>query len=196
MKIKHRIGAFVAGSALAFGVMSLTPAAKADTPTGNKIACSGECTLLSPNRALIQNSPNGGGAVYIPNQPARQLIGDISKLSFNYSGTGAVAGAPRFSIAIATDGTGDTTAFFAFADIVTCNNGSIEKGQLDVVNDPTCTIYAGSETFPNWASFVAAHPGYRIGNDEFTFIISDNPAGGPQYEVFNVQILAKSRGGK
>jgi hypothetical protein len=173
------------------GLITTVAVATADSSSGNRIACFGECTLLSPNRAFL----GGNGGVFIPNQPGGQLIGDISNLSFNYSGTGAAPGAPRFSIPISTTGGGPSsvTAFFAFADVVTCNDGSTTKGQLDVINDPTCTIYAGSETFPNWAAFVAAHPTYAIANDNYTFVIQDS--GSPQYTVFNVQILTKSRGG-
>jgi hypothetical protein len=172
------------------GLITSVAVATAGAPTGNKITCFGACTQLSPNRAYL----GGYGGVYIPNQPGGQLISNISKLSFDYTGTGAAPGSPRFSIPINTDGAGQVTAFFAFADVVTCNNGSTSKGQLNVIGDSTCTIYAGSETFPNWAAFVAAHPTYRIANNDYTFIIQDS--GSPKYTVFNVQILNKSRGGK
>jgi hypothetical protein len=181
---------------VATGLITTVAVATADTPTGNKITCFGDCSQLSPNRASF-----GQGGVYIPNQPGGQLIGDISKLSFDYSGTGAVPGSPRFSIPISTTGAGPSsvTAFFVFADVLTCNNGSTTKGQLDVINNSTCPITLGDgssppTTYPNWAAFVGAHPSYAIANDNFTFIISDS--GSPQYTVSNVQILAKSRGGK
>jgi hypothetical protein len=173
-------------------LISTVAVATADAPTGNKIACFGDCTPLSPNRAFL----GGNGGVYVPNQPGGQLIGDATNLSFNYSGTGAEPGSPRFSIPISTTGGGPSsvTAFFAFADVVTCNDGSTTRGQLDVIHNATCAIYAGSETFPNWAAFVAAHPTYAIANDNYTFVIQDS--GSPQYTVFNVQILTQSRGGK
>jgi hypothetical protein len=172
----------------------ITAVAVADAPSGNKITCFGDCTQPSPNRASF-----GQGGVYIPNQPGGQLIGDISKLSFDFDGTGAVPGSPRFSIAINTDGIssgpfGLDTNFFVFADVLTCNNGSTTKGELDVINDPTCPITTPTGTYPNWAALVAANPTWHVAGADYTFVISDS--GSPQYTVFNVQILTKARGGK
>jgi hypothetical protein len=176
---------------IALVAVSLTVAglASAGAPqSGNKIECFGDCVQLSPNRAEFRQ-----GGVFIPGQPGGQLISSVSKLSFQYSGSGAAPGAPRFSIPINTNGDGNTTAYFAFADVFSCNNGSTSSGTLDVTGDSTCLIYADTETFPNWAAFVTAHPDYRIANNDYTFIISDS--GSPDYTVSNVQILAKSRGG-
>jgi hypothetical protein len=180
-------------------LISTVAVAMAAAPSGNKITCFGDCTQLSPNRASF-----GQGGVFIVNQPGNQLVGDVTKLSFNYTGTGAAAGSPRFSIPINTNGISSTsfgldTNFFVYADVLTCNNGSTTSGILDVINDPTCPITVGDgssppTTYANWAALVTANPTWHIAGQDYTFIVSDS--GTPQYTVFNVQIFGKSRGGK
>ncbi len=206
---------FIVSAALLIAAIGFTVApATAAAPEGNKIQCfsgtqdtadnagygpyGGTCTQLSPNRAFLDTSPctepNGCYAgVYLPNQEINgKLIGDVEKLSFNYNGFGASGGSPRLSIPIDTDGDGDTE-FFAFVDVLGCNDGSTTRGKLDVINDPTCTIQAGSETFPNYAAFVAAHPTYKIAMDNYAFVVQDQPG---EFTIWNVQIGNKSRGGK
>ena len=181
---------------VATGLITTVATATAKAPNGNKITCFdggggplGTCTPQKGNRFLLDTSTGGVAGVYLPAQIAGQLIGDVEHLSFHYDGTGAVAGSPRFSIPINTNGDGQTTDFFAFVDVVTCNNGSTTHGVLNVTKDMTCTINAGPEVFPNWDAFVAAHPTYRVANDNYTFVIQDTA--GPKYTLSDVKIDKK-----
>ncbi len=99
-----------------------------------------------------------------------QLIGAVSKLSFSYTGE-ATAGSPRFSIPVDTDGNG-TTDQWAFISAYYCNDGA---GLVDAINDSTCTIYVGTESFNNWNEMVTAHPTWKIGTDQYVFLIADDP---------------------
>ena len=144
------------------------PVAVAGNESGNKLSCfsgtqdggyNGTCTFTGSVATL--NNVDGDL------DPVQQLLGvylqnsnldgkplaEISKLSFRYTGDPATAGSPRFSLPIDT-GSG-TTAFYAFVSAYYCNDGA---GLVDAVNDATCTIYAGNESFANWAALVAAHP--------------------------------------
>ena len=106
-----------------------------------------------------------------------KALADVNKLSFRYTGA-ATAGSPRFSLPIDT-GSG-TTAFYAFVSAFYCNDG----GLVDAVNDATCTIFAGSESFANWAAMVAAHPTWRVGPN-LPFVIADDPG---TWTVSDVQL--------
>lgn len=77
------------------------------------------------------------------------------------------AGAPRVSLPIET-GSG-TSAFYAFIAAFYCNDGA---GLVDALNDPTCTIFAGSESFSSWGALLAAHPDWRVGPN-LPFVIAD-----------------------
>lgn len=163
--------------------------AYAAAPEGNKISCEASCVLLSPNRAQLDVEPGGYGAVYTVNTVAVGTpLSDITKLGFNYSGTEPYGGAPRISIGIDENGDGNYEAF-AFVDAAGCNDGA---GKVDVINDPTCTVWYGSTSYVNWAAFVTANPTYTVGY-EYTFVVADAPG---NWTIWNVQLGAKSRGGK
>ncbi len=168
--------------------------ATAAPPTGNKIACEAgtpaTCTLLSPNRAYLDTSDGGYAAVYTENSVAVGTpLSEITKLGFSYEGTTPYGGAPRISIGIDENGDGSGWDAFAFVDAAGCNDGF---GKVDVINDSTCTVWYGSTSYPNWAAFVAANPTYDIGY-AYTFVVADAPG---EWTISNVQLGAKSRGGK
>jgi hypothetical protein len=101
-----------------------------------------------------------------------QLLSDVKTLSFNYTGDAPGAGAPRFSVPIDTDGDGDTDQY-AFISAYYCNDGA---GQVDAINDPTCTIWLGGVVpYANWAALAAAYPAGRIATDAYVFVIADEP---------------------
>lgn len=150
----------------------------------------GTCTL-SGNTAVVNTvdgdvDPNNayGGVYYEQTNLSGKLISQVDKLAFSYDGTGASGGSPRFSVPIDENNDGVYDGF-AFVDSLGCNDGDANVGTVDVVNDPTCTIQYGSDTFPNWAAFVAAHPTYRISTDTIPFVIVDQPG---QFTLSNVQI--------
>lgn len=171
---------------------------KSTAPGQNKLLCfdgtsdggfGGACTVTSGAKSkqvgtLTTNGghPNGEYAgVYFEKGPLDgKYLGQMANLAFSYAGSPAGAGAPRFSVPIDFDNNG-TWDLFAFISAFYCNDGA---GRVDVINDATCTIFIGSESFPNWAAFAAAHPTWRIAKDAVTFIISDEPG---QWTISNVK---------
>ena len=100
------------------------------------------------------------------------LLSDTSQLSFLYTGE-ATAGSPRFSIPVDTNSDG-TSDGYLFVSAYYCNDGA---GLVDVINDPTCTMYTNfsAESFDNWADLIATHPDWEIANDAYVFLIADDP---------------------
>jgi hypothetical protein len=168
-------------------------AALAGSENGNTLSCfsgtqdggaNGTCTLTADGAVLDNvdgdtNPFNNYSGVYLQNSNLDgKALGSVNKLSFRYTGD-PTAGSPRFSLPIDT-GSG-TTAFYAFVSAFYCNDGN---GLVDALNDATCTIQAGSESFPNWAAMLAAHPDWRVGPD-LPFVIADDPG---TWTVSDVQL--------
>jgi hypothetical protein len=176
----------------------VTTVSMAGNANGNKLQCfqgmgdgfgsNGTC-LLGEAGAVInttdgdENPNNNYAGVYIQNSNLDgKLIGDVNKLAFSYSGSGAAGGSPRISIPIDEDGDGTTEAY-AFIDTGGCNDGDANSGTLDAINDASCTVAYGS-LYENWAAFVAANPTYRIA-DALAFVIVDQPG---MFTISNVQL--------
>ena len=169
------------------------PVALAGNENGNKLSCfsgtedsvHGVCTFTGSVATLnnVDNDTdpyNNYSGVYLQNSNLDgKPLAEVSKLSFRYGGDDATAGSPRFSLPINT-GSG-STAFYAFVSAYYCNDGA---GLVDAVNDATCTIYAGSESFANWAELVAAHPTWKVGPNR-PFVIADDPG---TWTVSDVQL--------
>jgi hypothetical protein len=153
-------------------------------PGQNKIACwtdgNATCTLNSSgakgSATLTVSGLPADAAVYFLRWNGSiygAALSSITQLSFTYTGT-PLAGSPRFSIPIDNTGSGYTT-FWAYASAYYCNNGA---GLVDVINDPTCTIYVSNDpliSYPNWAAFVAAYPTATVAAiDNYLFVIADD----------------------
>ena len=159
-----------------------TDTANGDTGTA---VYGGVCTRTS-NGAILNNSvPVGSGdysgVYYQTSSLSGKLLGDVTQLSFNYTGV-PTAGSPRISLPIDVTGDG-TTDFYAFIGASACNNGA---GLVDPIHDTTCTIfYTGGPVSgdPNWAAFVAAHPTWHVG--AIPFVIADDAG---LWTVFNVHL--------
>jgi hypothetical protein len=177
---------------------SLAAAANAN---GNKLQCfsgttdggsyGGTCSVTKDGVATLNNmdgDPDGSySGVYLQNSNLDgKRLSDVNQLGFSYTGV-AGAGAPRISLPIDTDANG-TTDFYAFIAALYCNDGA---GNVDAINDATCTIYAGSESFANWAAMLAAHPDWRVG-ESLPFIIADEPG---HWTVSNVRLGKGPAGG-
>jgi hypothetical protein len=175
----------------------LTTVSFAGNENGNKLQCfdgttdggfNGTCELTAGGAVLDttdgdDNPNNAYAGVYIQNSNLDgKLIGDVNKLAFSYSGSGAAGGSPRISIPIDEDGDGTTEAY-AFVDTQGCNDGSANSGTLDAINDATC-IVAYDSLYDNWAAFVAANPTYRVA-DALAFVIVDQPG---DFTISNVQL--------
>ena len=146
-------------------------AALAGSANGNHLSCfdgfGGTCTLTEGG-AVLDNATGGFSGTYLQNSNLDgKRLGDVNRLAYRYAGDAPGAGAPRISLPIDT-GSG-TTAFYAFVASFYCNDGA---GLTDALNDPSCTIFAGSESFANWAALLAAHPDWRVGPD-LPFVIAD-----------------------
>ena len=145
----------------------------------------GVCTRTA-NGAILDNSLSVGsgdysGVYYKHSSLSGKLLGDVTQLSFNYTGV-ATAGSPRISLPIDVTGDG-TTDFYAFIGAFYCNDGA---GLVDPIHDTTCTIfYTGGPVSgdPNWAAFVAAHPTWHVGATPF--VIADDAG---RWTVSNVHL--------
>ena len=131
----------------------------------------GVCTRTA-NGAILNNSvPVGSGdysgVYYATSSLSGKTLGQVTQLSFNYTGV-PTAGSPRISLPIDVTGDG-TTDFYAFIGAFYCNDGA---GLVDPIHDSTCQIFVGSESFANWAAFVAAHPTWHVG--AIPFVIADD----------------------
>jgi hypothetical protein len=198
-KILVALTAVVAiGVAVPVALGATQPAAP--TVPGNKLTCfdgksegtiyGGKCTVNKYGVATLNNSggdPDGEySGVYLQNSNLEgKAIRTVNQLGFSYSGI-ATAGSPRISLGIDTDGDGNWN-HFAFISAFYCNDGA---GNVDVMKDPTCTIYSGSDVYANWAAMVAAHPEYRVGHTPF--VIADDPG---KWTVFNVKLGKGPAGG-
>jgi hypothetical protein len=186
----------LAGSAILFAACSessipTTPdvapvSAVATAPGLNKLQCQAEapatCTKDgngAKGTATLDTREGGYALVYLNNlgNLGGLDLADVQQLSFRYTGD-ATPGAPRISLAIDTNGDGATDTF-AFIAAYYCNDGA---GLVDVINDPTCTIFVGEEEFENWAALVAAHPDWQVAvpntsgeGTDYSFIIADEP---------------------
>ena len=134
----------------------------------------GVCTRTS-NGATLNNLVQGkdgaySGVYYQTSSLNGQTLGQVTQLSFNYTGV-ATAGSPRISLPIDVTGDG-TTDFYAYVSAFHCNDGA---GLVDPIHDSTCTIfYDGGPIsgYPTWAAFVAAHPTWHVGATPF--VIADD----------------------
>ena len=151
----------------------------ASPPGKNRIICGPDPSTATVNGAQSCNFDVGVGEFayayyststggYFPNAWDKKL-GSITQLSFRYAGTDP-AGALRWSIQIDANGDGSgAEPNYVFIGADACNDGT---GLVDVINDSTCTIYYGSEVYPNWGAFVAAYPTATL---NFAFVIADAP---------------------
>jgi hypothetical protein len=139
------------------------PATAARPDSGTKLTCfegrTGTCTLdASRTTATLANGPYSG--VTFSSPVGGKTLSRISALEFTYDGDAPGAGAPRFSLPVDTDGDGVTDAH-VFIAAYYCND---DAGHVDAINDPTCTMQLGGETFENWDALLTAHPDYIAGD--------------------------------
>lgn len=129
----------------------------------------GTFTIVSDGEDPTWGGPEYGGVYLASRSNSGKRIG---RVQFSFTSSGDVAGgAPRFSIPINT-GKGNKVAFYAFLDVNGCGGNPVVS-----TASATCAVYAGSETFANWAAFAAAHPRYRIAPGKVPFIIADGSNG-------------------
>jgi hypothetical protein len=117
-----------------------------------------------------------------------QPLSSINTLSFRFTGDPALAGSPRFSVPIDTNGDGDTDVW-AYISAFYCNDG---RGNVSPKN-AGCTIFTSDGgQYQGVAALVAAYPGATIANDEYVFVISDEPG---TWTVSHVKFGNRGNGG-
>ena len=155
-------------SAMLLVVMAIAPISAAPNI---KYRTFGDASITEGPAGTFSIVVGGGqyGGVYVNSRSnSGKAIGDVS---FSFRATGNFGGgAPRFSLPINVTGTDNSVAYYAFIDRTSCGGA-----ELVSTDSATCTVYAGSEVFPNWALFAAEHPTYRIAPGTIPFMISDVP---------------------
>jgi len=199
-KVAASLGtALLTAAAIAGSVAASSTRSFSANVNGNKLQCfsgtgdnpeiyGGDCSF-DGNVAVIVTTDHGAdgsyGGVFIQNSNlGGKLLADVNKLAFSYDGAGAAGGSPRLSIPIDNNNDGKWDAF-AFVDTQGCNDGDVNKGTLDVINDATCTVSYNNTQYDNWAAFEQANPSLRIAKDAVTFVIVDQPG---SFKISNVQL--------
>lgn len=197
----------VLGVALPVGAAAPTTA-----PGMNKIQCfdgssdgsgiySGTCVLNSKgakgSATLSLNSGDADGdyaGVYtLESKIYNTELANLTQLSYMYSG--AIAPMPgNLSYNLPIDSNADSyTDFYLFVDAYYCPGVS---GYVDIINDPSCVMYAGGVTpYDNWDAFVAAYPGAKIANDYYAFIVAERTGSEPS-AIWTVNNVKFGKGGK
>ncbi len=146
----------------------------------------GKCTLNASGTGATLDNTDGdvdgsySGVKYATSSYSGKLIGEITQLSFDFSGNAATAGSPRISLPIDTDNNG-TSNFYLFIGAAYCSDAT---GHVDIHN-AGCTVFwtAGPTSGESWATFVVH--GWRVGTDDVPFVVADDPG---IWTVSNVQL--------
>jgi hypothetical protein len=130
----------------------------------------GTCTLVGgakgPATTAILDNTDGdidgsySGVYVLNNTLSGKLLSQVTQLSFDFTGSAAGAGAPRFSVPMSTGG-------YAFVGGFYCN----DNGHIDI-NNASCTIWYNNVSYPTWSDFVSANSSATIGSS-LTFIVAD-----------------------
>jgi hypothetical protein len=195
------------GIAVPVALGATQPAPTVPTVAGNTLRCFdgttdpgnfyGLCKVTKYGVATLDNESNDStgttnpydqySGVYVQNSNlVGKAIGTINQLGFSYKGA-ATPGSPRISLGIDSDGDGGYDVF-AFISAFYCSSGA--GNHVDVIHDPTCTIFIGNDVYANWAAMVVDHPEYRVGYT--SFVIADDPG---TWTVFNVKLGKSLFGG-
>ena len=139
----------------------------------------GTCTLTGngPNGSALlvtnDSDPDGSYAGVYTNDRSiyGKSLSSIGKLSFRFSGDPASAGSPRFSVPIDTNGDG-TTDVWAYISAFYCSDGS---GNVSARNAGCQIFTSDGGQYAGLNALIAAYPGATIANDNYVFVISDEP---------------------
>jgi hypothetical protein len=146
-------------------------------------------TTVEGNKAAFVVLPGQYAGVY-----KKAESKSVSKVRFHMVSYGAVqGGAPRFSIALDTDGIKKTTESYAFLDAANCggvvgDNPTHAETTIDTAL-ANCKVFinTGGE-YDNWAALVAAHPDWHTSKDA-SFVIADVPGA---YHVKDISLYKLS----
>jgi hypothetical protein len=143
--------------------------------------------IVQGNKAAFVVLPNQDAGVY-----KKAVSKPVAKVRFHMVSYGDVqGGAPRFSIALDTDGNQKTTESYAFLDAANCggvvgdNPNAVETTVGTDVS--TCKVFINTGgDFANWAALVAAHPSWHTSKDA-SFVIADTPG---DYHIKDVSLYS------
>jgi len=179
--------AMILGTAVAVAGVVTTVALAASG--GNlKTFGNGDATVEG-NKASFVVQPGQDVGVYKKADPK-----PISNVRFHMVSYGDVqGGAPRFSIALDTDGDTKTTESYAFLDAANCggivgDNPAFAETTIDTAL-PNCKVFinTGGE-YDNWAALVADHPSWQTSKAP-SFVIADVPG---DYHVKDISLYKLS----
>lgn len=168
--------AIILGAAVAVAGALTAVAIAANGGSNLKKFGDGDATVQD-NKAAFVILPGQYAGVYENTDASKPL----SKVRFHMVSYGdVVGGAPRFSIAIDTDGNKKTTEAYAFLDAAGCgavvgDNPSFTETLIDTaLSNCKVNINTPTSEYANWAALVAAHPGWQTSKDA-SFVIADAP---------------------
>ena len=175
--------ALILGTAVAVAGV-LTTVALAANGGNLKSFGDGDVTVQGNRAALVVLSGQSAGV----KQNAESK--PISNVRFHMVSYGDVqGGAPRFSIALDTNGSKNTTESYAFLDAANCggvvgDNPTFAETTIDTAL-ANCKVFINTGgSYDNWAALVAAHPGWQTSKDK-SFVIADVPG---DYHVKDISL--------
>ena len=181
--------AIILGAAVAVAGVLTAVALAANGATSRR-----SVTETSPSRTTRRRSSSSPAST---RASTRTPIPSRSRRSGStWSPTGdVVGGAPRFSIALDTDGIKKTTESYAFLDAANCggdvgDNATFAETTIDTALTNCKVILNTSPAAPydNWAALVAAHPSWQTSKDA-SFVIADAPG---DYHVKDISLYKLS----
>jgi len=201
-------------STLAFSLIA-SAAGVGTAPGQDKLKCfdgttdggyGGVCTLKANGAkgpATLDNTDsnvNGDYAgVYIENTTLTgQTLSSVKQLGYSYTGT--IAPQPgNLSLNVPVDtNNNNANDSYLFIDAYYCPGTA---GRVDIINDPNCGIFVGSENFPNWAALTAAYPTWKVastgelGAGTLPFVIAERTPAEPS-ALWNVNAITLGKPGK
>jgi hypothetical protein len=157
---------------------------------GNLKSFGDGATTVQGNKATLVVLPGHYAGVYKKSNQSKPL----SKVRFHMVSYGDVqGGAPRFSIALDTNGVKKTTESYAFLDAANCgatvgDNPAFTETVIDTaLANCKVSINTGGD-FANWAALVAAHPSWQTSKAP-SFVIADAPG---EYHVKDISLYKLS----
>ena len=142
----------------------------------------GDVFVNGDKGATFNDASEYGG--FYRNRTANTLLTD-SKIDLEFVNDRAVGGgAPRFSIPV-DENSDNVVDAYAFIDVNGCGSATVST------KAPGCTVNYKSEVQPNWNTFAAAHPTWRLARKEQ---VGTKPNGNPEYDSTMPFIIADVQG--
>lgn len=164
-------------TAVAIAVAGLTAVASAAqaAPAPKPLTTFGTGTVTATaDSATIVNDAGEYGGAYLQSRSQSGKPLDEVVFEFRNDGGDVAGGSPRFSLPIDTDSNGSTSNGYAFLDVAGCG-GTSGGTTLVSTQSATCAVNFNTVDYPNWATFAATNPTYRIAPGYIPFVIADTP---------------------